>query len=133
MATIRSVSTILSYFFPGAFPTDVQLQDSFYSFRHKSETIDQDQVKKAAPYSGNVGASVTILADSLISVVVLKPTASGVIFIGTTPGGTEVLQAIDVVSGTNLVIEINQYFEDATTLHIGSSGGGAGSVKIYTQ
>ena len=73
--------------------------------------------KSYVKLSVSTAETYTISVGEWVDSYLIIPTQSGTIKIGTTVGGTEIVQEIPVVANQAFSIEKRQYFASATTLY----------------
>jgi hypothetical protein len=141
-----SLTTIKNWFKTGLKPTQTQFENTWDSFFHKDDTIPQASVDGlAAALTGlpseeqldqidllvtsvsvSTSGTIDIGAGRLVWKVVIIPGATETIKVGTTSGGDEIIER-GVTAGTPYIINPDQYFESAGTLHFT----GTFTVKVY--
>lgn len=87
-------------------------------------------IRDSGTVSRTTGQSISFSAGALVSALVITPSANMTLSIGTSGGGTQILNAESLTSGTPLVLVINHYFASSGALHFTLS---TGTVTVHVK
>lgn len=87
-------------------------------------------LKDAGAVVKSTGQSISFAAGALVSALVITPSANMTMSIGTSGGGTQILDSEPLTSGTPVVFVINHYFTGSGALHFTLS---TGTVTVHVK
>lgn len=141
MAT--SISTLESFFEPGDKPSSAQFSAILHSYRHLDDKIAaSDLTTELQNFLNGLGekgfvvlqagaASWQVPAGALIELIVLDDNANPLVNIGTTAGGNQIGDALQLAGGEYL-LEKKIRFKTATTIYF-SGITGSTVITIYKR
>jgi hypothetical protein len=127
---IQNINTLKSWFARGLKPLQNQFYDLIDSFRHKNEKIAYTDLAADLQDAINVTGRVILAAPgtvdawtfqpgTLIEKVYVQDNATITFSLGTTPGGTDIIDNIEIdpVDSNNGIFEKCYYCKTTTTLY----------------
>lgn len=87
-------------------------------------------LKDPGTVSKSTAGTISVPAGTLVVAIVVTPSADMTISIGTSAGGTQIIDAEEITSGTTVPFVINHYFTGSGTLHFTLS---AGTVTVHVK
>jgi hypothetical protein len=121
-----------------SFPADMEYyyQPPTGSEQKVSQSLLEDKlaengfIKDGGTVAKSTGQSISFAAGDLVSALVLTPSTNMTIDVGTTGGGTDIIDGESLTSGTPTVFVINHYFSGSGALHFTLS---TGTVTVHVK